>query len=83
VVLSCRDILVPLSINHSLSRQKPYFTESKINKTMVNNLQTHFSEVTQIIRQARYDALKKVNTELINLHWRIVQYISERTATDT
>ncbi len=49
---------------------------------MVNNLQTHFSEVTQIIRQARYDALKKVNTELINLHWRIGQYISERTATD-
>ena len=49
---------------------------------MVNDLQIHFSEVTQIIRQARYEALKKVNTELINLYWRIGQYISERTAKD-
>jgi predicted nuclease of restriction endonuclease-like (RecB) superfamily len=49
---------------------------------MVNNLQIHFSEITELIRKARYEALKKVNTELINLYWRIGQYISERTAKD-
>jgi predicted nuclease of restriction endonuclease-like (RecB) superfamily len=49
---------------------------------MVNDLQIHFSEVTQMIRQARYEALKKVNTELINLYWRVGQYISERTVKD-
>ena len=49
---------------------------------MVNDLQTHFSEVTLLIRQARYEAFKKVNTELINLYWQVGQYISERTAND-
>jgi predicted nuclease of restriction endonuclease-like (RecB) superfamily len=49
---------------------------------MVSNLQIHFSEITQLIRKARYEALKKVNTDLISLYWRLGQYISERTIKD-
>ena len=48
----------------------------------MSNLQIHFSEVTQLIRKARYEALKKVNTDLISLYWRLGQYISERTIKD-
>lgn len=39
----------------------------------------HFSEVIHLIQKARYQALKAVNTELINLYWEIGKYISERT----
>ena len=49
---------------------------------MVNNLQIHFSEITQLIRQARYEALKKVNTDLISLYWRLGKYINERAIKD-
>jgi predicted nuclease of restriction endonuclease-like (RecB) superfamily len=49
---------------------------------MVSNLQIHFSEITQLIRKARYEALKKVNTDLISLYWHIGQYINERTIKD-
>ncbi len=49
---------------------------------MGNNLQTHFSEITNFIRQARHEALKTVNTRLINLYWRVGEYISERTFKD-
>lgn len=48
----------------------------------MNNLQIHFSEITKLIQQARYETLKKVNTDLIHLHWRIGQYITERTVKD-
>ena len=48
----------------------------------MDNLQIHFSEVTAFIRQAKYETLKKVNTDLINLYWRIGQYITERTIKD-
>ena len=48
----------------------------------MSNLQIHFSEITQLIRKARYEALKKVNTDLISLYWHIGQYISERTIKD-
>jgi predicted nuclease of restriction endonuclease-like (RecB) superfamily len=51
-------------------------------KTMTPDLHIHFSEITKFIRYARYEALKKVNTELIDLYWRIGQYISERTVKD-
>lgn len=48
----------------------------------MNNVQVHFSEITKFIQRARYEALKKVNTDLIHLYWRIGQYISERTVKD-
>ena len=49
---------------------------------MGNNLQIHFSEITNFIKQARHEALKTVNTRLINLYWRVGEYISERTVKD-
>jgi predicted nuclease of restriction endonuclease-like (RecB) superfamily len=41
-----------------------------------------FNPVFQLIRQARYNAYKAVNTELIHLYWEIGKYISERTDFD-
>jgi predicted nuclease of restriction endonuclease-like (RecB) superfamily len=39
-----------------------------------------FSEITALIIQARNNALKTVNTELINLYWQVGAYISKRIA---
>jgi len=39
-------------------------------------MENHFIEIAQLIRQARNNALKAVNTELINLYWNIGHYIS-------
>jgi predicted nuclease of restriction endonuclease-like (RecB) superfamily len=39
-----------------------------------------FTDVVRLIKQSRHNALKAVNTELINLYWNIGQYISERLA---
>ena len=41
----------------------------------------HFSEVLLMIHQARYAAIKSVNTELIKLYWSIGEYISNKIAT--
>jgi len=43
-------------------------------------VQKHFTEVIALIKNARTNAFKAVNTELINLYWQIGKYISERTA---
>lgn len=45
------------------------------NKELSNN----FYDVISLIKQARSNAYKAVNTELINLYWEIGKYISERT----
>lgn len=37
-----------------------------------------FSEVLQLAEQARYNAYKSVNTELVNLYWQIGEYISKK-----
>jgi len=37
-----------------------------------------FSEVVRLIRSARTNALKAVNTEMINLYWSIGEYISNK-----
>ncbi len=37
-----------------------------------------FSELIKIIKQARFKAIKLVNTELINLYWQVGEYISHR-----
>jgi len=39
-------------------------------------MENNFIEIAQLIRQARANALKKVNTELINLYWNVGLYIS-------
>jgi hypothetical protein len=41
-------------------------------------LQNQFSEFILLIKKARDNALKTVNTELINLYWQVGKYISKR-----
>ena len=40
-----------------------------------------FFEVVTLIHQARYNAIKSVNTELVKLYWTIGEYISKKIAT--
>ncbi len=42
-------------------------------------IQKQFTEVITLIRQARFEAFKLVNTALIDLYWNIGDYISQRT----
>lgn len=42
-------------------------------------MQKQFTEVITLIRQARFEAYKLVNTTLIDLYWNIGHYISQRT----
>jgi hypothetical protein len=37
-----------------------------------------FSQVVRLIRSARINAIKAVNTEMINLYWSIGEYISTK-----
>ncbi|MDL2227859.1 PDDEXK nuclease domain-containing protein [Odoribacter sp. OttesenSCG-928-L07] len=42
------------------------------------NRKNEFSDIVLLIKQARYNAIKSVNTELIDLYWNVGQYIHER-----
>ena len=42
------------------------------------DLEQQFHEITQLIRAAKYQALKSVNVELINLYWQVGEYISTK-----
>lgn len=42
------------------------------------NLETNFSEITEMIKSARQKVYKLVNTELITLYWNIGEYISKK-----
>ena len=46
-------------------------------------LEKQFTEITQLIQKDRYNALKSVNTELINLYWEVGESISKRTLSET
>ena len=37
-----------------------------------------FAEVVRIIHEARYNAIKSVNTELVKLYWSIGEYVSKK-----
>lgn len=41
-------------------------------------MESQFSDIVQLIRQARNNAIKSVNTELINLYWEIGAHISQK-----
>jgi len=43
------------------------------------SIEPQFSEIISLIKTARYNAFKAVNTELINLYWEIGKYITTRT----
>lgn len=42
-------------------------------------LEQQFSGIISLIKSARFNALKAVNTELITLYWEIGKYINQRT----
>jgi hypothetical protein len=41
-------------------------------------MDNRFSDIIQLIKQSRYNAIKAVNAELINLYWNIGEYISKK-----
>lgn len=41
-------------------------------------IKKEFIEIRRLIQQARYNALKSVNSELINLYWKVGEYISKK-----
>lgn len=40
-----------------------------------------FIEIVSMIKQSRYNAIKNVNSELVNLYWNIGEYISKKLET--
>jgi predicted nuclease of restriction endonuclease-like (RecB) superfamily len=42
------------------------------------NRQQEFTDIIRLIKQSQWNAIKSVNTELIDLYWSIGQYISNR-----
>lgn len=47
----------------------------------LENLDKQFLEIISLIKEARNNALKSVNVELINLYWNIGEYLSKRIET--
>ena len=44
-------------------------------------LQMQFEDIIQLIKQSRFNAIKAVNTEMINLYWNVGAYISKQSST--
>ena len=45
---------------------------------LTKRFDNQFAEVVKMIHQARYNAIKNVNTELVKLYWNIGEYISRK-----
>ncbi len=45
-------------------------------------LKTNFTEVVNLIKKSRFQAMHAVNIELINLYWQIGEYISKRVESE-
>ena len=41
-------------------------------------MDNRFTDIIHLIKQSRTNALKAVNTELLNLYWNIGEYISKK-----
>ena len=41
-------------------------------------MENRFSDIIQLIKKSRTNAIKAVNAELINLYWNIGEYISKK-----
>ena len=52
-------------------------------KTKIMKLENQFTEVVQLIKQARSNAYKAISVELINCYWQVGEYISKRIAQAT
>jgi hypothetical protein len=42
------------------------------------NMDTRFSEIINLIQQSRNNAIRAVNTELVNLYWNVGAYIKQK-----
>ncbi len=49
---------------------------------IIKSFDSQFGEVVQLIKKARFNALRSVNQELIALYWQIGSYISARVETE-
>jgi len=49
---------------------------------MKKQVENQFLEVIKLIYQSRYNAYKAVNTELIDLYWKVGEFISQRIANE-
>ena len=49
---------------------------------MKMKIESQFTEVVKLIQQSRFKAYKAVNTELIDLYWRVGEYVSNRIANE-
>ena len=47
------------------------------------NVKKEFSKIIQIIEEAKVNAYKAVNAELINSYWQVGEYISKKVADAT
>ena len=45
---------------------------------MNNIIENNFEEILKLIQEARFNALKTVNKELMNLYWNIGHYITDK-----
>lgn len=50
----------------------------KIQKIKTEVIEQQFIEVVELIKKARFNALRSVNEELITLYWKIGEYISKK-----
>ncbi|MEW5758197.1 MAG: DUF1016 N-terminal domain-containing protein [Candidatus Omnitrophota bacterium] len=48
---------------------------------IVKRLDNQFSEVVRMIHEARFNAIKSVNAELVKLYWNVGGYISNKLKT--
>ena len=53
-----------------------------MNKELAHKNQTEYSELVSIIENARENAFRAANRELISMYWDIGEYISQRVKSD-
>jgi hypothetical protein len=41
-------------------------------------MENRFIDIIQLIKQARSNAIRALNAEMINLYWRICEYLSKK-----
>jgi len=46
----------------------------------IDRFEKQFVEIVGLIKQARYNAIKSVNKELIELYWRVGEYVSKKVS---
>ena len=64
-----------------MSPTKPTVSRSDFNSPVSSSSESAFVEIVDMIRASRERALSAVNTELIDLYWRVGEYISRKLET--